>query len=146
MNSKKSATRSTPKPAHVHANCLELPHNHGYTGPVAERSSADWNPDAHGADCITYVCECHAVQRVNVRGDEIERGEWHTDADTASHHLQIQAAQSLQHAAEALAAAVEGQCDTAPERCMLTQALADLDAAVMLAARPKRAAPATAAA
>lgn len=141
MSTKKTArkitTRTSRKPAHVHGNIITLPGEAEYTGPVAKYPGPDWNPEAHGGHCITEVCECHAVRYVNRRGDEIEPGEWHVDVDCASYHLQVQAAQDVKSAAERLASAVSSHADTNAERAALTHALADLDAAVMIAARPQ---------
>lgn len=138
MSSKKSASKITTRTAaHVHTNIVTLPYNHGYSGPVVERNSAAWNPAAHGKDCIVEVCACHAVRRTNVNGDEIETGEWHADPDTASLNLQLQAAGKIRDVAAQLATEVEGESDTTGARRMLAQALADLDAAVMIAARPQ---------
>ena len=83
------------------------------------------------APSMIEVCECHALRRinVNVRGDEMEVGEWHADLPTASHALQSPAVQHALDAAQQLAAAVVGESDTASERRTLAQALADLDAA-----------------
>jgi len=130
--------KAAKKPVHVHINMIEVPRSHDYTGPVVAYGTAGWNPDAHGADCITEVCSCCAVRFINVSGVETEAGKWRVDLPCASYHLQLQAAQKLRDAAEGLASAVEDSADTEAERGTLAVVLAELEAAMKPIAKPAK--------